>query len=493
MFDGREVFAHASIGIAFADSTTSGDLGAEQLLRNADLAMYIAKEQGKAQWRIFETEMHQAVYDRLELKNDLELAIERGELSLHYQPIVRLATGVPSGFEALLRWHHPTRGNVPPLDFIPLAEETGLIVQIGRRVLQAACHDGVRLNAAMGGRGTIRVGVNLSARQLQRPELIDEVRGALAASRLPPELLVLELTESVMMRDIDLSTRRLGELKELGVLLALDDFGTGYSSLNYIQRFPIDILKIDKSFTDHLGHGRDGRLTEAIVGLANALELVQIAEGIEQPKPGRPPPRARLRARPGLPLQPRSPDHQGPRPMRHQAPHRHPTSRVREQANDKSLRDATSRENPRKRQELRDATSRAEPAERQDLRDATGRVREQPQTCQSGDVTVARSAGRGDRVTTPAALMPEPRTQRLSQPRQTRHTRQSHKRSCSDPRLQVAHYKIAGQETLSDDRKRSTPEGEHAQRDVRNGRVPKSARMCGGPYFKSPRPTATKR
>ncbi len=283
MFDGREVFAHASIGIAFADSTTSGDLGAEQLLRNADLAMYIAKEQGKAQWRIFETEMHQAVYDRLELKNDLELAIERGELSLHYQPIVRLATGVPSGFEALLRWHHPTRGNVPPLDFIPLAEETGLIVQIGRRVLQAACRDGVRLNAAMAGRGTIRVGVNLSARQLQRPELIDEVRGALAASTLPPELLVLELTESVMMRDIDLSNRRLGELKELGVLLALDDFGTGYSSLNYIQRFPIDILKIDKSFTDHLGHGRDGRLTEAIVGLANALELVQIAEGIEQP------------------------------------------------------------------------------------------------------------------------------------------------------------------------------------------------------------------
>jgi diguanylate cyclase (GGDEF)-like protein/PAS domain S-box-containing protein len=281
--EGREVFAHASIGIAFADSTTSGDLGAEQLLRNADLAMYLAKEDGKAQWRVFEAEMHQAVSDRLALKNDLELGIERGELTLHYQPIVRLATGIASGFEALLRWQHPTRGNVPPLDFIPLAEETGLIVQIGRRVLHAACRDGVRLNAAVARSDTIRVGVNLSARQLERPELIGEVRDALASSGLPPDLLVLELTESVMMRDVDLSTRRLRELKELGVLLALDDFGTGYSSLNYIQRFPVDILKIDKSFTDALGHGRNGRLTEAIVGLANALEMVQIAEGIEQP------------------------------------------------------------------------------------------------------------------------------------------------------------------------------------------------------------------
>jgi diguanylate cyclase (GGDEF)-like protein/PAS domain S-box-containing protein len=281
VLEGREVFAHASIGIAFADSTTTGDLGAEQLLRNADLAMYLAKEDGKAQWRIFEAEMHQAVSNRLALKNDLELGIERGELTLHYQPVVRLATGVASGFEALLRWQHPTRGTVPPLEFIPLAEETGLIVQIGRRILHAACRDAVRLNAAVARTETIRVGVNVSARQLERPELIDEVRDALTSSGLPPELLVLELTESVMMRDIDLSTRRLRELKELGVLLALDDFGTGYSSLNYIQRFPVDILKIDKSFTDQLGHGRDGRLTEAIVGLANALEMVQIAEGIE--------------------------------------------------------------------------------------------------------------------------------------------------------------------------------------------------------------------
>jgi diguanylate cyclase (GGDEF)-like protein/PAS domain S-box-containing protein len=280
IFDGREVFAHASIGIAFADALTEGELGAEQLLRNADLAMYIAKDQGKAQWSIYETEMHQAVFDRLELKNDLERAIERGELELHYQPVVRLATGVPSGFEALLRWQHPTRGNVPPLDFIPLAEETGLIAQIGRRVLYAACMDGMRLNEAAAPR-TVRVGVNISARQLQRPELVDEVRDALEASGLPPALLVLELTETVMMRDVGLSTRRLGELKGLGVMLALDDFGTGYSSLNYLQRFPVDILKMDKSFTDALGHERDALLTEAIIGLGKALDLVQIAEGIE--------------------------------------------------------------------------------------------------------------------------------------------------------------------------------------------------------------------
>jgi diguanylate cyclase (GGDEF)-like protein/PAS domain S-box-containing protein len=280
IFDGRDVFAHASIGIAFADALTEGELGAEQLLRNADLAMYIAKDQGKAQWSIYETEMHQAVFDRLELKNDLERAIERGELELHYQPIVHLQTGVPSGFEALLRWQHPTRGNVPPLEFIPLAEETGLIAQIGRRVLHRACMDGMRLNEAAAPH-TVCVEVNISARQLQRPELIDEVRDALVASGLPPALLVLELTETVMMRDVGLSTRQLGELKGLGVLLALDDFGTGYSSLNYLQRFPVDILKMDKSFTDALGHERNALLTEAIIGLGKALDLVQIAEGIE--------------------------------------------------------------------------------------------------------------------------------------------------------------------------------------------------------------------
>jgi diguanylate cyclase (GGDEF)-like protein/PAS domain S-box-containing protein len=279
--EGREVFARVSIGIAFAGVHTSGEDGAEQLLREADIAMYTAKEQGKAQWRIFETEMHRAVYDRLQLKNDLERAIESDELELHYQPIVRLATGTPSGFEALLRWIHPTRGYVPPLDFIPLAEETGLIAQIGRRVLQAACRDGVLLNAAVSPPETIRISVNLSVRQLRRPELISEVRDALHTSGLPPELLVLELTESVMMRDVDLSTRRLRELKELGVLLALDDFGTGYSSLNYLQRFPVDILKMDKSFTDALGQGRDALLTEAIIGLSNVLDLEQIAEGIE--------------------------------------------------------------------------------------------------------------------------------------------------------------------------------------------------------------------
>jgi diguanylate cyclase (GGDEF)-like protein/PAS domain S-box-containing protein len=280
--DGHEIYAPASIGIAFADQTFSGEHGAEDLLRNADVAMYMAKDSGKARWRLFEPAMQLAAYDRLELTNDLERAIERDELALHYQPIVELATGRTTGYEALLRWSHPTRGSVPPLEFIPLAEETGLIAQIGRRVLDAACRDGVLLNAAA--TDVIRVGVNVSARQLQRPELIAEVRSALVASGLPPHLLVLELTESVMMRDVELSTRRLGELKELGVSLALDDFGTGYSSLDYLQRVPVDILKMDKSFTDGLGDARGALLTEAIIGLAHALGLHPIAEGIERPE-----------------------------------------------------------------------------------------------------------------------------------------------------------------------------------------------------------------
>ena len=174
----------------------------------------------------------------------------------------------------------PDAGAVSPAEFIPIAEETGLIVRIGRRVLQAACRDGVLLNRVIA-HGDVRVGVNLSGRQLQRPEMVDEVREALAGSGLPAELLVLELTESVMMKDIDLSTRRLEELKALGVLLALDDFGTGYSSLNYIQRFPVDILKVDKSFTDVVDDERSARLIGAILGLGHALELRQIAEGIE--------------------------------------------------------------------------------------------------------------------------------------------------------------------------------------------------------------------
>jgi diguanylate cyclase (GGDEF)-like protein/PAS domain S-box-containing protein len=280
VFEGKEVFAHASIGIAFADAGAHGVDDADQLLRNADIAMYIAKQHGKAQWRIFEPAMHQSVYDRLELRRDLERAIDRGELELHYQPIVYLATGAISGYEALLRWNHPTRGPISPVEFIPIAEETGLIVRIGKRVLEAACRDGVRLNAVTAP-GDVRVGVNLSGRQLQRPEMVEEVRVALARSELPPELLVLELTESVMMKDVDLSTQRLGDLKELGVLLALDDFGTGYSSLNYIQRFPFDILKIDKTFTDVLADERSALLIAAILGLGHALELAQIAEGIE--------------------------------------------------------------------------------------------------------------------------------------------------------------------------------------------------------------------
>jgi EAL domain-containing protein (putative c-di-GMP-specific phosphodiesterase class I) len=182
--------------------------------------------------------------------------------------------------EALLRWMHPTRGLVPPLDFIPLAEETGLIVQIGAWVLEESCRRAVELQTEFGG---IHMAVNLSARQVQRAELVAEVRDILLSTGLEPRLLILEITESVMMQDMDLSIARLTQLKELGVQLAIDDFGTGYSSLNYVRRFPVDILKVDKSFIDGVSEGGEASaLTAAVIELAGILNLKPVAEGIER-------------------------------------------------------------------------------------------------------------------------------------------------------------------------------------------------------------------
>jgi diguanylate cyclase (GGDEF)-like protein/PAS domain S-box-containing protein len=281
--EGKEVFVRASIGIATADARTGGPEGAEELLRNADVAMYMAKEAGKGRYQVFEPAMHDTALQRLELKADLQRAVDNEEFVLHYQPVIELSTGRIEGLEALVRWQHPHRGLVAPLDFIPLAEETGLIVPIGRWVLNEACTQARRLQERYETEPPLHMAVNLSARQLQRPEIVGEIAEILLETELDPHSLVLEITESVMMQDMDLSIQRLAELKELGVRLAVDDFGTGYSSLNYIRRFPVDILKVDKSFVDGVNEGgEESALTAAIIELAGILRLRPVAEGIER-------------------------------------------------------------------------------------------------------------------------------------------------------------------------------------------------------------------
>ncbi len=268
----------ASIGIAQA---TDGDT-TETLLRNADVAMYRAKSEGKGRHAIFEPTMHQALVDRIALETDLRNGIERGELYLVYQPIVELDTGRITAIEALVRWAHPQRGTLPPAVFIPMAETTGLIVPLGRFVLREACRQAAQWQDAAGSGGAPAVTVNLSARQFQQEDLAADIAAALEESALDPARLVLEITESVVTRDIEAAIHQLHALKALGVQLAIDDFGTGYSSLSSLQRFPIDILKIDKSFIDGvMGDGNDAALARTIIALGDMLHMRTVAEGIE--------------------------------------------------------------------------------------------------------------------------------------------------------------------------------------------------------------------
>ncbi len=281
--DGKEVSIGATVGIAFRDAERQAAASAEELLRNADVAMYIAKEQGKGRYQVFEPTMHATAIKRLELKADLQRAVKASEFIVHYQPIMALPSDRMSGVEALVRWEHPERGLIPPLDFVPLAEESGLIVPIGQMVLEEACREAVTLQQHCPQDPPLTMSVNLSARQLQQPEIAAEVKQILEQTGLAPECLVLELTESVMMHDMDLALLRLDQLRKVGVRLAIDDFGTGYSSLNYIRQFPVDILKVDRSFIDGLDD-RDGEisaLTAAIIDLAKILKLQPVAEGIE--------------------------------------------------------------------------------------------------------------------------------------------------------------------------------------------------------------------
>ena len=275
---GRDVFVGVSIGIAFDEVGATVD----QLLRNADLAMYRAKAKGKGRAECFEAGMHTAAVDRLEMEADLRRALDRQEFTLQYQPIVAVGSGVVSGVEALVRWRHAERGVLAPATFIELAEETGLIVELGRQVLVAACTQTRRWQLARPRQPPLSVSVNLSPRQLAHDRVVDDVTEALRESRLPPSSLILEITEGAMMHDTDAAITKLRALKALGVRLAVDDFGTGYSSLSYLQRFPIDILKIDRSFVSAMGSGQDkASLARAIVSLAQTLQLQAVAEGVE--------------------------------------------------------------------------------------------------------------------------------------------------------------------------------------------------------------------
>jgi EAL domain-containing protein (putative c-di-GMP-specific phosphodiesterase class I) len=244
--------------------------------------MYIAKRERKGSYRVFEPAMHERVVERLELQAELQRALELDQLELHYQPVVRLEDGLEYGVEALLRWIHPTRGAIQPPHFIPLAEETDLVVPIGRWVLDEACRQGVRLHERFPRTPPLTISVNLSAKQLQSETIVDDVRHALDTSGLPASALALEITETAMMADTDLAVRRLRELKSIGVLLAMDDFGTGYSSLSYLSRFPVDVIKMDRSFLS--SEHEDSNLSAAIIALGKSLKLQVIAEGIERPE-----------------------------------------------------------------------------------------------------------------------------------------------------------------------------------------------------------------
>jgi len=273
--EGTRVSVTASVGIA-----TGEGMSAEELLRDADIAMYSAKWDGKARYAVFETGMQNAMQSNMELEMDLREALENREFFLVYQPTFDLTDMSPSGLEALIRWRHPVRGVVQPDDFIPLLEQTGLIVEIGRWVLREACAQAAEWRE----RGhAITIAVNVSGRQLDTDELVGDIARALADGRLEPDSLTIEITETTLMRNVEESARRLAEIKQLGVRIAIDDFGTGYSSLAHLQRFPVDALKIDRSFISGLTHNQEGEtLLRTLVQLGKALSITTFAEGIEQ-------------------------------------------------------------------------------------------------------------------------------------------------------------------------------------------------------------------
>ena len=285
---GRQVFVQASIGIATGGAHAKDDEPietADELLRNADAAMYTAKSRGKGRFEFFEAQMHATALHRLELRAALEAALAAAEFEVHYQPIVELMTGDMVGVEALVRWPLPDGSLLLPNDFVPLAEETGLMVQLGHTVLDQACRQAAEWRALPDVDDAFTVAVNVSSRQLQDPGFAAGVAAVLTRSGLPPAALIMEVTEGALLDEGETTTTSIAGVKELGVRIALDDFGTGYSSLSHLRRFPIDILKIDRSFVAGVDGGEQGEraLVQSIIRLAHSLKLETVAEGVERP------------------------------------------------------------------------------------------------------------------------------------------------------------------------------------------------------------------
>jgi EAL domain-containing protein (putative c-di-GMP-specific phosphodiesterase class I) len=273
-----EAFIAANVGIAFA---LDGLGTAESLISDADVAKFRATEQGGSHFEIFDSEMRAWVNSRRKTENALRHGLERDEFELHYQPIVDIESGAIKGFEALVRWDRPHLGLVAPSEFIPVAEESGIIVPMGEWILGEACRQAARWQADLPS-GGLTVSVNLSGRQMAQRDIAETVRVALHEAGADPAGLVIELTETVLLDDVEQAVRTLDALRAIGVKLSMDDFGTGYSSLTYLRRFPIDIVKVDRSFVNQLGtDSRDASIVEMVVTLAHGLEIDVVAEGVE--------------------------------------------------------------------------------------------------------------------------------------------------------------------------------------------------------------------
>ncbi|HMF56180.1 MAG TPA: EAL domain-containing protein, partial [Pyrinomonadaceae bacterium] len=277
---GHEVFTTTSIGIA---PSSIGYDRAEDILRDADTAMYRAKMLGKNRYEVFDKAMHDRAMNLLQMETDLRRAVDRQEFFLEYQPIVELKTGKVHGFEALVRWQHPERGMISPLDFIPVAEENGLIIPLGKWVLREACQQLRRWQEQLSDNSSFNLSVNLSSRQFSQPDLVEQIAETIKETAVNPKGLKLEITESMVMENIDTAVDMLMRLRSLNVEISLDDFGTGYSSLSYLHRFPINTLKIDRSFVSRMTESSENaEIVRTIATLARSLEMDVVAEGIEK-------------------------------------------------------------------------------------------------------------------------------------------------------------------------------------------------------------------